>query len=106
MDIKVIEVKEVYVDFNFRDVYNSSPVKVQGFNGNQQDNGPQLMVIGHATNPSWNLTKPADMMASVFTRCKDHVRNSLSLQLGWVFDRGKPCPLLPKLWIYWTVDKL
>ena len=100
VDIQVIKVKEICDDFNCSDVYNSSPVKVKGFNGNQQAYRPQLMVIGHATNPSWNLGKPADIIASIFTRCKNHVRNSLSPQPWCIYDRGKPGPLLPKLWTF------
>ena len=77
VNIQVIKVKEIYVDFNCNEVYNSSPVEVKGFNGNQQVYRPQLMVIGHATNPSWNLGKPADIIASIFTRCENHVSNRI-----------------------------
>ena len=58
MDIKVILVIEIYVDFNFSDIYNSSPVTVQGVTYNQDGYGPELMETGHATKSSRNLCKP------------------------------------------------
>ena len=55
VNIQVIKVKEIYVDFNCNEVYNSSPVEVKGFNGNQQAYRPQLMVIGLPIGLSWIL---------------------------------------------------
>ena len=89
LDIQVIEVKEIYVDFNFSDVYNSSPMTVQGVTYNQDVFKHGNKEIGRAMEYSRIWGKPAVIMESVFTRSDDFGRNMLSPLLFLVYDRGK-----------------
>ena len=89
MDIKVIQVIEIYVDFNFSDIYNPSPVTVQDVTYHQDVFGPGNKEIGQAMEYSWNWGRLADIMESVFTRSECYVRSMLSPLLFLVYDRGK-----------------
>ena len=88
-NFQVIKVLEIHINFNCKEVYNPSPMDVKGFNDIQQVYRPQLMVIGHATNPSWNLGNPADIIESVCKWSEDYWGNRISPQPRFTFDRGK-----------------
>ena len=98
MDIKVIQVIEIYVDFNFSDIYNPSPVSLQGVTYNEDVFEPGNKEIGLPIGYSWIWSYQADIMQAVCKWNEDCWGNRISPQPWCLFDRGKAhvlyCPTM------------
>ena len=88
-NFQVIKVIEIYVDFNFSDIYNPSLVSLQGVTYNEDVFEPRNKEIERPIGYSWIWSYQADIMQAVCKWNEDCWGNRISPQPWCIIDRGK-----------------